>query len=324
MPGDTLKVAVLLGGIGPEREVSCASGAAVVAALAGAGWEVVPVEITNQGDFVIDENVETPAEAVRKLALRGVEAVFVALHGPWGEDGAVQGFLTVARLPFVGPAVESAACAMNKHVTRLLLADAGIPVPHGVFLRRGEPVPAALPLPAVVKPCRLGSSVGVRLVTTAAERADAIAAVMAMDQDCIVEELVVGREFSCPVWERRSGVVALPVIEIKPARGRPFFDYEAKYETGQAEEIVHAESGALFDRLKSLAVACHRILGCRHFSRTDMIVEEGRGPVVLETNTIPGLTTNSLLPKALAAAGYSLADLAAESLIMAAGSPVTA
>jgi D-alanine-D-alanine ligase len=314
-----MKAAVFFGGVGPEREVSLASGAAVLDAAGRTCWEPVPVEVTDCGDFTVEGNVLPPAEGAARLSALGVEAAFLALHGPFGEDGAIQGFLKVAGIPFAGPGVESAACAMNKHVSRLLLLHAGVPVPSGTLLRIGRTPPGwEPPLPAVVKPCRLGSSVGVRLAGDREAVEGAVAEVWRMGQDCLVEEYVSGREYSCPVWERRDGPTALPVVEIRPADGRPFFDYRAKYSAGQAEEIVHAVDSPISGELKELALKCHDVLGCRSFSRTDFIVGP-RGPVALEVNTIPGLTYNSLLPKALAGAGFSLADLVAESLELARG-----
>jgi D-alanine-D-alanine ligase len=318
-----MKAAVLYGGIGPaeetEREVSLASGAAVAAALRTAGHEVVPVEITGDGSFCLDGRVMPPAQGAGRLLERGVAAAFVALHGPYGEDGAIQGFLKVAQIPFTGPDVECAACAMNKHVTRLLLVDAGIPVPPGIF-PGARPPPPRLPFdyPVFVKPCRLGSSVGVVKAASPPELEAGARAIVAMGQEYLVEAFLAGREYSVPVWDREDGPVALPVIEIRPDPSRPFFDYRAKYEKGQAEEIVLTGADPLLARLKELAIGCHRVLGCRSFSRTDFIVDETRGPCVLEINTIPGLTENSLLPKALRAVGFTLADLVTESLERAA------
>jgi D-alanine-D-alanine ligase len=220
-------------------------------------------------------------------------------------------------IPFTGSDVESSALAMNKQVSRLLLAEAGVPVPRGCLVRSDEnPDAGNPPIPAVVKPCRLGSSVGVSLVTDRASCARAVRAVQGMGQDCLIEEYVAGVEYSCPVWERRDGTVALPVIEIRPGPGRAFFDYQAKYVKGQACETVCTEDTPLFAQLKHLAERAHRALGCRSFSRTDFIVADG-APYALEVNTIPGLTANSLVPQALRAAGYSLADLVTESIEVA-------
>ena len=152
-----MKVAVLSGGLGPEREVSLASGAAVVRALREAGFEPVPVEVTAGGDFAFGGRVLNPAAGVQRLRRDGAAAAFVALHGPYGEDGVIQGFLRVLRVPFTGPDVECAAIAMHKHAARLLLADAGVPVAPGILLRRGDPLEAAgMAPPLVAKPCRLG------------------------------------------------------------------------------------------------------------------------------------------------------------------------
>ncbi len=307
-----MRIAVLCGGIGPEREVSLASGASVVQAMLATGMEPVPVEITARGDFLVRGCTMNPAAGVERLRQLGVAAVFVALHGPFGEDGVVQGFLRVLKVPFTGPDVESAAIAMHKHATRLLLADAGIPVAPGRLLRPGDPCDAlGFPVPVVVKPCRLGSSVGVRIVRVPGELSDAVTSVWDMGQDCLVEKYIAGSEFSCPVRDTPRGPEALPVMEIKPCQGRQFFDYDAKYEPGQSEEIVRTDSSPLVRTLAALAIRCHVVLGCAGFSRTDFIVGED-GPIVLELNAIPGLTESSLLPKAARAAGLSLGVLVRE------------
>lgn len=305
-----MKVAVLSGGLGPERDVSLASGAAVARALREAGFEPVPVEITAGGDFRIGGRAANPAAGMARLRRSGVSAVFVALHGPYGEDGVIQGFLRVLRVPFTGPDVECAAIAMHKHATRLLLADAGVPIAPGMLLRRGDALDAAgMAPPLVAKPCRLGSSVGVRIVTRADALAAAVRAVWAMGQDCILERYIEGSEFSCPVRDTPRGPEALPVVEIRPCAGREFFDYEAKYSPGQSEEIVRTGGEPWLAEMQALAVRCHAVLGCRGFSRTDFI-RGPSGPIVLEVNAIPGLTENSLLPKAARAAGLTLGMLA--------------
>ncbi len=307
-----MKVAILCGGPGPEREVSLASGAAVARALREAGCEPVPVEITAGGDFRIRGRTMQPAACMERLRRGGVCAVFVALHGPYGEDGVIQGFLRVLRVPFTGPDVECAAIAMHKHATRLLLADAGVPIAPGMLLRRGDALDAVgMAPPLVAKPCRLGSSVGVRIVTRADGVEAAVRAVWDMGQDCVLERYIEGGEFSCPVRDTPRGPEALPVVEIRPRAGREFFDYEAKYSPGQADEIVRTDGEPWLAQMQALAVRCHAVLGCRAFSRTDFI-RGPSGPVVLEINAIPGLTENSLLPKAARAAGLTLGTLARE------------
>ena len=307
-------VAVFFGGVGPERDVSLASGRAVMEACAGTGWTVCPVEVTRDGDFVVDRSILSPPCGIERLRSNGVEAVVVALHGPFGEDGILQGFLTASRMPFTGPGVECAALAMNKHAARLVLADGGIRVPSGRMLRRGDAVElSGLVPPVVVKPCRLGSSVGVAIVPDALLVKEAVEATWDMGQDCLVEEFIAGTEYSCPVRDTLDGPQALPVVEIRPRAGRPFFDYTAKYAVGQADEVVHTAASPLTETLRSWALACHRLLGCRSFSRTDFIVRDG-APFVLEINTVPGMTAQSLLPRCAAAAGITMADLVTESV----------
>jgi len=308
-----MKIAVLYGGVGPEREVSLASGEAVLEACDRLGWEVLPVEITPEGRFSVRGLALEPTEAIGRMKAEAVEAVFPALHGPVGEDGLIQGFLEVVGLPYAGSGVESCALAMNKHASRLIFTAAGMQVPPGRRVQSKEEL-KELPLPAVVKPCRLGSSVGVKVVHGREDLEKAVSSVWEMGQECLVERFIEGVEFSCPVWQRQGCVEPLPVIEIRPAGDRPFFDYEAKYSPQGAEEIVRLEYDPLLEELKELAARAHRQLGCRDFSRTDFVVHPAQGPFVLELNTIPGMTRASLLPKALGAVGFSLADLVRESI----------
>lgn len=307
-----MKVAVFSGGISEERQVSLASGQAVCAAFQEAGWEAVSVEITQNGLFLLPGHPPlSPQAGMDRLFNQGVQVAFPALHGPYGEDGIMQGFLTTVGMPYTGPDPQCAAVTMDKHITKMLLSEAGVTVPRGVLLRQGMPPEKAVPPfppPWVVKPNSLGSSIGVYFVHEAGELPAALESVWALQQNALVEERIEGIEYSCPVITTKDGLEALPVIEIRPAPGRTFFDYVAKYQSGQAEEIVHLDADPLYARMQQAALTCHDILGCRHFSRTDFILS-GQEPMVLEINTIPGLTNNSLLPKSAQAAGFALSDV---------------
>jgi D-alanine-D-alanine ligase len=273
--------------------------------------------------------------ALELLLAGGTDAVFVALHGPMGEDGTVQGLLEMAGLPYTGPEVTAAAVAMDKRLTKELLRAAGIPTPRyfpvgpGTARATGgidweavlEQGRRSFGFPWVLKPNRLGSSVGVAIVRDAAEFREAARAserhlpwarpggAVERGGSLLVEEFVEGRELTCGVLALGGAARALPPIEIRPV-SRPFFDYQAKYTPGASEEICPAPlDAAMTARVEGLAVAVHSALGCDPLSRTDFILDRGGTPQVLEINTIPGMTATSLIPLACRSAGLDLGDV---------------
>lgn len=289
----------------------------------GAGEEALP-ERDRALPAAFQDEIRGGAAAARPaseaLAPRGegarIDVAFLALHGPYGEDGTLQGMLDLLGIPYVGSGTLASALAMDKAMAKKVLAQDGIPVPAGLVVEghafRAAPAEvareaAAQVLPAVVKPVAQGSSLGMSLVGDAALMRPALELALAHDRRALVEERLAGVELTVGVVGNRE-LQALPVVEIVPKR--EFFDYQAKYDPSQSEEICPAripdEVAALARRL---AVAAHRSLGCRGLSRTDMIQVPGRGLVVLELNTMPGMTVNSLLPKAAAAAGIAFAEL---------------
>jgi D-alanine-D-alanine ligase len=260
------------------------------------------------------------APATEALALGsaeggGVDVAFIALHGAYGEDGTLQGLLELLGIPYVGSGVLGSALAMDKAMAKRMMAAEGIPTPRGIRLTRAafnEDGAAALRLaegvgaPAVVKPSRQGSSIGMSLVTRVEEMAAALAEAFAYDSELLVEERVVGTELTVGVIGNRA-LTALPVVEIVPKRA--FFDYRAKYDPALSEEICPARLPVeTAEQAQELGLRAHRALGCRGLSRTDMILGD-RGLVVLEVNTLPGMTMSSLLPKAARAAGIEFGEL---------------
>ena len=280
-----LRVAVLMGGPSAEREVSLASGREVVKALQSAGAHVAPVDVR-------DRNFRLPADT---------DVAFVALHGTFGEDGEVQRLLEERGVAYTGSGPAVSALAFDKVAAKQALRMAGIPTPG----------PASEP-PMVVKPARQGSSVGISIVRKESELAAALAEARRHDECVIVEQFINGREFTVGILGGR----ALPVVEI--CTQRPFFDYRAKYTPGEAEEICPAQIDVLTaSQIQHLAQRAHDCLGCRDFSRVDVMGNGNYEFVVLEVNTIPGLTTNSLLPKAARAAGMSMEALCLRMVEMA-------
>jgi D-alanine-D-alanine ligase len=259
------------------------------------------------------------APATEALSLSGggrpIDVAFLALHGPWGEDGTIQGLLDILGIPYVGSGTLASALAMDKAMAKKVLAADGIPVPRGIVVERAgfrkdaaSATAGALDaaFPAVVKPVRQGSSIGMTLVTDRAEMRPALETAFAHDSQALVEERLTGTELTVGVLGNRE-LQALPVVEIVPKRA--FFDYQAKYDPAQSEEICPARiPEAASAAAQDLGLRAHRALGCRGLCRVDMILTE-RGPVVLEVNTMPGMTINSLLPKAARAAGIAFPEL---------------
>ena len=323
---ETATVAVLMGGRSSEREVSLSSGRMVVDALRTTETlddrrgpaRVIAVEILPDGRWRYGKNVSLPGEAV--VALSDVDVFFSALHGGEGENGALQGFLTCCDLAFTGSGVIGSAVAMDKGFARELVRAAGVRVARGVALRRSEwpPSPALerelealLVDGCVVKPRRGGSSVGCSLVRERTALELAVLRAFEEGPDVLVEELVVGIECTAGVLEAPDGsVLALPPVEIRP-RGT-FFDYHEKYDQDGALELCPPLGIGPNEcaRLEQAALAAHRALNCEGYSRSDFIVPSAGGePVFLETNTLPGLTPRSLLPKSAGAVGIDYRTL---------------
>ncbi|MBI3726320.1 D-alanine--D-alanine ligase [bacterium] len=296
-----LKVCVLMGGLSSEREVSLRSGKAVATALGARGHEAL--------SLVIDEEGEA---ALERLPSR-TDCVFVALHGRFGEDGQVQRLLAARGIPYTGSGPQASARSFDKAWAKAILRAHGIPVARDVLLdspfraRDVRDAIARAPGPRlVVKPVREGSSVGVSICRTLAEAARAAWRARSFAQPLLVEEFIAGRELTVAIL----GDEPLPPIEVVPAL--EFYDYRAKYDpTSGTRYRVHPED-LPFDtatRAQAVALASHRVLKCRDVSRVDIRVDESGRVLVLEVNTIPGLTGTSLLPKAALAAGIQFDEL---------------
>jgi D-alanine-D-alanine ligase len=291
-----LKVALIMGGTSSEREVSLASGRTVLAAMAELPHRV---------------EVFDPATDLVELVRRAGEfdVALVMLHGPGGEDGRLQGLLDLVGLPYQCAGALGCALAMNKPLAKDRFRLWSLPVAQDVVLTRAEPDPAGrvlaeLGLPCVVKPAQEGSSFGISIVREAAALAPALEAAFALDRTVLVERLLAGRELTAAVVGNRE-LTALPLVEIIPGESHQFFDFVAKYTPGASREVCPAEvDPETTARVQELGLMAHRALGLKGYSRSDFILTE-EGPVILETNTIPGMTETSLLPQAAAAAGLS-------------------
>lgn len=282
------RVAVLTGGENSEREVALKSAQNVCRAL-DVNYHV--------------EEFDLPSDLDQFLAQRDeFDVVVPVFHGRGGEDGVIQGLLESLGLFYIFSDVEAHAIGMNKDVCKELALHHGLKTADWKIVEAGE-----IPVwerPAVVKPVDEGSSVGVTLVRDAAMYSSLFPAT----RHLLVEDLIDGTEFTVAVVDDEDGAVALPVIEIRSKK--EFFDYESKYDPALCDELCPAPiDEELAERLKDVALTAHRMIGARHLSRTDMIVDQAGEIWFLEINTIPGLTINSLTPKAITAAGLRLEDL---------------
>ncbi len=309
--GARKKIAILKGGPSLEHEVSLNSARNVSRRLVRDIYEPTEIFIGKDGGW------EIPIEELKQTA----DAVFVALHGTYGEDGTVQTLLEHTGIPFTGSGSLASALAMNKYLTGRLFKDAGISTPRSLLISKVNwhaSVPAAWDwvrlycgYPVVVKPNDNGSSVGVYIVRTKDELVLALGEVFRVSCAALIQPFLEGREITCAVLDHgipKTAHALLPTEIIPQTSG--FFDYEAKYAPGGSLEITPARIPASFTQLaQRVAVLAHTLVGARGFSRTDMIIGRDGTLHVLEINTIPGLTEESLLPKAAEASGIAFEDL---------------
>lgn len=336
-----LRVAVLMGGPSPERDVSISTGRQIVAALDRTRYSVLPVEITQEGKWLPRPELlalaagtgEAPAAGVvaqsvpaapgpmtheRFVEDERVDVALIAMHGPYGEDGTMQGLLELLGIPYTGSGVLASALAMDKLRSRQIFEWHRIPVPGyvsvtaGVWRDRGHvhrEVAEHLGYPCVVKPNAVGSSIGVSLVRDAASLDAAVDAAFAYGPVVLVEEYLAGTELTCGILDDPDTArpEALPLIEVIPHA--EFYDYAAKYADGGSEHLIPARvSAEVTARAQALALRAYEALGCEGMGRVDMIARDA-DLVVLEVNTIPGMTATSLLPDAAKAAGVSFTAL---------------
>jgi D-alanine-D-alanine ligase len=301
------KVAVLMGGRSAEREVSLSTGKQIAESLDREKYIVSTMDTDDLPKLAVASPAERP------------DVVFIALHGPGGEDGTVQGFLELLGIPYTGSGVLASALAMDKVRSKAILSTENIIFPMDVVFykhdvsrlrRSGREVAQQIGFPVIVKPSRQGSTYGCTVVEDEAGVEPALRQAFRYDDTALVEQRLIGTEITVAVLGNETSATALPIIEIVSQDA--FFDYQAKYSQDAsvaAEEIIPAripEDAA--EEAREIALRCHRLLGCKGMSRTDMFVTED-GVVTLEVNTIPGMTPTSLLPKAAKAGGISFPNL---------------
>lgn len=303
------KIAVLMGGPSEEREVSLNTGNAILQALREKGYHVVGLDLI-------------PHQFFEQLKDNQIEVVFNAVHGKYGEDGAVQGALELIGIPYTGSGLMASAVAMDKAVSKRLFLAAQIPTPHAKLYNQtadkqniAAEVSAEFGLPVVVKSSAQGSSIGVTIVEEENQLAQAIEQAFAHSSQLLIEQFIEGQEVTVAVWGD-SNPQALPMIEIVPHSGR--YDYRSKYTKGATDYIIPARlDEQTASRVKEAALNAFTVLGCRGIARVDIMIDRSGNPYVLEVNTIPGMTATSLVPKAAAADGISFADLCERLLLSA-------
>ena len=295
-----MKIVVLCGGTSPEREVSLNSGAAVEKGLQEAGFETAL------------EDVRSIPELIKKWPDFRADGAFIALHGGWGEDGRIQAALEKYGIPFTGTCAAGCRAAMDKETSRDVMRRNGIPIPSGTAFSYDEKWHAEDLLEKwgriVIKPASGGSTVGVSITDDPADANEAIAAVWDIDIKAVVEQYIAGRELTVTVFGDGEDAFAMPVTEIRPNSG--FYDYASKYTKGASEYVCPAElAPETATRVADYAKRAHNALSCSIYSRTDFRLSEEGGIYALETNTAPGMTATSLVPKAAAAQGWSFPEL---------------
>ncbi len=331
-----MKIVVICGGLSRERDVSISTGTCAARALRKQGHRVALVDLflgkpeaerdpersfTSENEDLIYavRETEPDLEAVRKqregtgllgpgvLALcRAADIAFLALHGAEGENGKLQACLDLYGIPYTGSGYLGSAIAMDKELSKTVLREAGIPVPQGITLRRGDAVPANVSYyPCVVKPCSGGSSVGTSIVQKSSELAEALEAAFSCDEAVLIERYVRGRELTVGVMEGK----AMAVIEIIPKSG--FYDYKNKYQAGLTEELCPAPLTAEeTERVQKLAERVYQALHLEAYGRVDFLMDDKDGMIYcLEANTLPGMTPTSLIPQMAAVEGLSYGEL---------------
>ena len=304
-----IRLALLCGGRSAERDVSLAGAREVERALDPRRYDIRRYDPATDLDRLIKD---TP----------NLDVAFILLHGRYGEDGTIQGLLDLIGLPYQGSGVLGSALAMDKHLAKVIYQEAGIPTPLWTHLLCSDKVDTKeivnrMGIPLMVKPCTQGSSIGIRKVVDENELGPAIKEAFRWDNRVVVESFIEGREITGGILGLEE-LLPLPVVEIIPESSYSFFNYNAKYLPGATKEICPADIPKQVSRKAgALAVAAHKALQLRAYSRTDMILADTGKIFVLETNTIPGMTPTSLFPQAAEAAGISFGRLLDQLIDMA-------
>lgn len=287
------KVAVLMGGIAAEREVSLRSGAAVTIALQAQGIDATGVDVSSL------QQLEAIAQEY--------DVAFIALHGRWGEDGTVQAILQDLRMPFTGSRMQASAIAMDKLRTKWMWLGAGLPTPNFVWVNAQNPLNLDtfdLQFPVIVKPIHEGSSIGMQKVDERSQLAQAVADAQQYDDEVLIEQWITGREYTAAVLNGQ----ALPLIELRT--NNSFYDFEAKYQSNDTQYICPTDLNAQMEEsLQNIVLQAFSVVGAQTWGRVDLMLDEQNRPWLIELNSVPGMTDHSLVPMAAKQAGISFEDL---------------
>ncbi|AVK49667.1 D-alanine--D-alanine ligase [Clostridium sp. MF28] len=288
-----MKIGVIMGGISSEREISLQSGKSIIENINKEKYEVLPIVIDKKEDIINKS--------------KGIDFALLALHGQFGEDGTVQSVLQTLGIPYSGCGPLSSVMCMDKDVSKSVLEANGIRTASWINLRKGDNIDFnkinELGYPVVVKPTHGGSSVATFIVKEDKEIENCVSEAFKWDSEVMIEKFIKGDEITCPVYNNKM----LPVIAIKPKA--EFFDFTSKYQDGGAEEIVVELEAELHKEVEKMALETYKALKCEVYSRVDMIVTEEGVPYILEINTLPGMTKNSLIPKSAAALNIGFSEL---------------
>ena len=326
-------IAIICGGRSSEHEISCLSAGGVLSGLDGSLFDAILIGITKSGNWVllpndypltivngqlptVDEKATPLVAVVHGFSVNGsslkVDAVFPVLHGPYGEDGTIQGFLETANIPYVGSGVMASAAAMDKSFSKIIFSSAGMRVADGVTVTENDWQTKVneVSYPCFVKPARGGSSRGTHKVKSASELESALKDAFTYDRKVMIEKAVAGREIECAVLESNGNLIASVVGEIVIDSKFEFYDFEAKYLDDATTVNVPAEiTSDVSDEIRNNAIQAFKALGCSGLARVDFFYSEGGEVVINELNTMPGFTSTSMYPKLMAASGVTYQPL---------------
>ncbi len=291
-----LRIGVLMGGLSTEREISLRSGRAVCQALISKGYNAVAIDVGR--------------DVYEKIMKEKIDIAFIALHGKYGEDGAVQGLLEIIGIPYTGSDVLASAMSINKVLAKKIFMLNKIPTPEFAVVGVGAHGLTPLRLPLIVKPNKQGSTIGVSIVNDKKDFTKAVKKALKYDDAVLIERFIKGRELTVGILNSK----ALPIIEVRPKN--KIYDFKAKYTKGMTEYIAPAPLPKMLEKeVVNVALRAFNSLGCCGAARVDIMLDNKNRPYVLEVNTIPGMTELSLLPKAAACAGINFPELAEKILV---------
>ena len=326
-------IAIICGGRSSEHEISCLSAGGVLSGLDGSLFDAILIGITKSGNWVllpndypltivngqlptVDEKATPLVADVHGFSVNGsslkVDAVFPVLHGPYGEDGTIQGFLETANIPYVGSGVMASAAAMDKSFSKIIFSSAGMRVADGVTVTENDWQTKVneVSYPCFVKPARGGSSRGTHKVKSASELDSALKDAFTYDRKVMIEKAVAGREIECAVLESNGNLIASVVGEIVIDSKFEFYDFEAKYLDDATTVNVPAQIPSdVSDEIRNNAIQAFKALGCSGLARVDFFYSEGGEVVINELNTMPGFTSTSMFPKLMEASGVTYQSL---------------